>query len=119
MYKQSRRRGLERKSETCAYSELGSTMAAIDLIITARLTDPPIGRFSRSIGWFALTSDPDVFMDPSGGGPGYPSALGKPKHLSLCRLNCTGTKKGRSLSACIRARVDTFHLAPADTCICC
>lgn len=43
-------------------------MAAIDLIITARLTDPPIGRFSRSIGWFALTSDPDVFMDPSGGG---------------------------------------------------
>lgn len=42
-------------------------MAAIDLIITARLTDPPIGRFSRSIGWFALTSDPDVFMDPTGG----------------------------------------------------
>ena len=43
-------------------------MAAIDLIITARLTDPTIGRFSLSIGWFALTSDPDECMDPTGEG---------------------------------------------------
>lgn len=37
--------------------------AAINLIITTRLTDPPIGGLSQSIGWFVLTSDPDVFMD--------------------------------------------------------
>lgn len=93
MYKQSRRRGLERKSETCAFSELGSTMAAIDLIITARLTDPPIGRFSRSIGWFALTSDPDVFMDPTGGGFLLSICARKAKTFISLPFNLHGNEK--------------------------
>lgn len=91
-------------------------LPTINVIITSRLTDPPIGRFSQSIGWFVWTSDPDVFMDLAG--KVIVICAWGARHVSLRHFNCTD-KNRCLLRVHVRARVDTSHLAPADACICC
>lgn len=98
--------------------KLGYGMATIHLN-TAGLTEPPpVGDL---VNWmFVLMGDPDVFMDLVGKVIlVFVICAWQGRHVSLCHLNYTD-KNRYSLSVCVRgARVDTFHAAPADTCICC
>lgn len=89
----------KRERNTCRHYKLGSRMDTITLIVTARLTDPPIGRFSQSVRWFVLTSDPDVFMDLARKVIVlFVICAWEGRHLSLRHLNCTDKNSLASVS---------------------